>query len=261
MSQSTITDQKQRAIDIHHEQSTLFRQRYEEFQRDPYCSAFTYGRRKCDAILDRYLPPEGRGARLLDAGCGSGYALYTYAGRGYDCAGLDAAEGMVENARGLNPGMDIRLGDVEKLPCEDDSFDYLLNIEVIRYLSDPRISIREFHRVLKPGGVALVTAMPPLTLTGFALINMLTARVQVGNLSRVRQYFHSAGWLERTFRECGFSKVEVHAAFLGPWRNVERLAPRLLPGMLRAWEPLDDRLSGVRGLRDFTNHLVVAATK
>jgi ubiquinone/menaquinone biosynthesis C-methylase UbiE len=258
---TTVTDQKQRAIDIHHEQSKLFRERYEEFQRDPYCSAFTYGRRKCDAILEQYLPKEGQGKKLLDAGCGSGYALYTYSQRGYECTGLDAAEGMVENARALNPDLDIRLGDVEKLPYGDESFDYLLNIEVIRYLTDPRICIREFHRVLKPGGTALVTAMPPYTLTGYALLNMLTSRAQVGSLSKVRQYFHSTSWLQRTFQECGFSKVEVHAAFLGPWRNVERVAPRLLPGMLRAWEPMDDRLSRVGTLKDFTNHLVVAAVK
>src|SRR5215204_998464 len=116
--------QKERAIEIHHEQADLFRRRYDEFQQDPYSSAFTYGRRKVDAILESYLPRQGDGKRLLDAGCGSGYALYTYAGRGFDCAGLDAAPGMVEHARALNPEMDIRMGDVEKLPFEAEQFDY-----------------------------------------------------------------------------------------------------------------------------------------
>src|SRR4051812_34388188 len=103
-----VLEQKQRAIEIHHEQAELFRQRYEEFQRDPYASAFSYGRRKVDAILDRYLPAEGRGAPLLDAGCGSGFALYTYGARGYECTGLDAAAGMVENARALNPSLEVQ---------------------------------------------------------------------------------------------------------------------------------------------------------
>src|SRR5688572_19069783 len=115
------TEQKQRAIEIHDEQADLFRRRYEEVKRDPYSSAFTYGRRKVDAVLDRYRPARGDGKALLDAGCGSGYTLRTYADRGFACAGLDAAPGMVGHARALNPELDIRLGDVEALPFEDQS--------------------------------------------------------------------------------------------------------------------------------------------
>jgi ubiquinone/menaquinone biosynthesis C-methylase UbiE len=258
---TTETQQKQRAIEIHHEQAELFRRRYEEFERDPYCSAFTYGRRKVDAILDSYLPERSNGRRLLDAGCGSGYNLYTYAGRGFDCTGLDAAPGMVENARALNPDLDIRLGDVEELPFGDQSFHYLLSIEVIRYLAEPRRCLKEFYRVLEPGGLALVTAMPPGTLTGYSLINLITSRMQIGRFSKVRQYYHSVRQLERMFREAGFQRVEVKAAFWGPFVNVERVAPRLLPRLLRAWEPVDNRLQRLPFLRNLSNHLVVAAWK
>jgi ubiquinone/menaquinone biosynthesis C-methylase UbiE len=254
-------DQKQRAIDIHDEQAALFRSRYERLQRDPYSSAFTYGRKKVDAVLDRYLPAGGDGRRLLDAGCGSGHALLTYIRRGFDGVGLDAAAGMVERARALDPTLDVRLGDVEQLPFADESFDHLLSIEVIRYLADPRRALREFRRVLRPGGLALVTAMPPLTLTGYSVINHLTSRRQIRGFSRVRQFFHSVGTLESMFRECGFDTVEVTAVFWGPFVNLERLAPQTLPRLLRAWEPWDDRLSHLSGLRNFSNHLVVAARR
>lgn len=256
-----MMNSKQRAIDVHHEQATLFRERYEEFERNPYASAFSYGRRKVDAILDCYLPAEGAGKRLLDAGCGSGYALLTYSRRGYDCAGLDAAQGMVENARALNPSLDIRLGDVEALPYPDASFDYLVSIEVIRYLADPTKCLREFHRVLKPGGLALVTAMPPLSLTGYPILNHLTSRVQVGSFTRVRQYFHSCQTLRRLCRESGFADSEVRAAFWGPFRSFERLAPRAVPGMLRSWERTDDRLAQSGRWQNLSNHLVVAARR
>ena len=43
--------------------------------------------------------------------------------------------------------------------------------------------------------------------------------------------------------------------------NIERVAPRLLPRLLRAWEPFDNRLQRLPFLRNFSNHLVVAAWK
>src|SRR6185437_8965398 len=113
-----------------------------------------YGRLKVDVVLDRYLPLRGNGRRLLDAGCGSGHTLLSYVRRGFEGVGLDAAPGMVECAQALDPELDARLGDVEQLPFPSASFDYLISIEVIRYLADPRQALREFHRVLRPGGLA-----------------------------------------------------------------------------------------------------------
>jgi ubiquinone/menaquinone biosynthesis C-methylase UbiE len=253
-------DLKQRAIDIHQEQADRFRSRYERLPLDPYRSAFTYGRQKVDAVLDHRLPGHGDGRRLLDAGCGSGYTLQRYARRGFECVGLDAAPGMVGHARALNPTLDIRLGDVEQLPFQAGSFDYVVSIEVIRYLADPQHALREFHRVLRPDGLALVTAMPPLTLTGYPILNQLTSRRQITSFSKVRQYFHRVRTLERLFQESGFRRVEVGAVFWGPFINLERLMPRALPWLLRAWEPVDDRLARCAALRNFSNHLIVVAS-
>jgi len=253
--------EKQRAIDFHDEQAQAFHRRYERFRSDPYHSAFTYGRLKVEAVLDDHLGAPGQQRRLLDAGCGPGYLLRTYAARGYQCVGIDASPSMVEVARHSDPPLDVCLADVERLPFDSASFDYLLSVEVIRYLPDCRPCIHEFSRVLRPGGVALVTAMPPYTLTAYPLVNYVTSTVRVGNLSRLRQFFHSVRGLERTFRECGFSRVEVRGAFWGPFVNIERLAPRMLPRLLAAWEPIDDALSRIPLLRDFSNHLVVIATR
>lgn len=254
-------DQKRRVTEIHDEQARLFEDRYVDFMRDPYSSAFTYGRYRLELALQKYLPARGDGLRVLDAGCGSGYALRDLAGRGYSCAGLDAAEAMVEAARRHNPGMEIVHGDVEALPWPSESFDFVISIEVIRYLKDAAPTLSEFHRVLKPGGTALVTAMPPYTLTGYPLINLLTSRAQIGGLSRVRQFFHSRKTLENLFLQARFSTIRVHATFWGPWRNIERLAPRLLPALLRRWEPVDEMLERIPAAADFSNHLLAAARK
>lgn len=254
-------EQKQRVSAIHDEQAALFEDRYVDFMRDPYSSAFTYGRYRLELLLRRYLPEAGEGRRILDAGCGSGHALRDLQSRGYLCTGLDAAPAMVEVARRLNPGMDIRRGDVEALPFEDAQFDFVISIEVIRYLADPRKTLAEFHRVLKPGGMALVTAMPPFTLTGYPLVNLVTSRMQIGRLSRVRQFFHSSGRLRRLFMESGFEDVKVHAAFWGPFRNAERVAPRSVSHLLRRWERVDSALERAALAANFSNHLLAAATR
>ena len=66
--------------------------------------------------------------------------------------GLNVAPGMVEHARELNPTLDIRSGDVERLPFDDALFDYVISIEVIRYLADPQKALREFHLDAPSGG-------------------------------------------------------------------------------------------------------------
>lgn len=254
-------EQKQRVSEIHDEQAALFEDRYVDFMRDPYSSAFTYGRYRLELLLRRYLPEAGEGRSVLDAGCGSGHVLRDLQSRGYRCTGLDASPAMVEVAQRLNPGMEVLGGDVEALPFVDEQFDFVISIEVIRYLADARRALAEFHRVLKPGGTALVTAMPPFTLTGYPLANLVTSRVQIGRLSRVRQFFHSSGRLRRLFSEAGFDRVNVHATFWGPFRNVERILPRAAPMLLRRWESVDSALEKAPFAADFSNHLLAAATR
>jgi SAM-dependent methyltransferase len=261
-----IEDQR-RAIDLHNQQADFFRQRYQRFRRDPYSSAFAYTRRRMFNLLDRYLPHEGVGLKLLDAGCGSGYALQTYSERGFECAGVDAAEAMVDQARMLNPSLDVRLGDISTLPFESGTFDVILCMEVVRYLPNPRPAFSEFYRVLRTGGIAFVTATPPLTLTGYPTFNwLLTSRFQLGRFARVRHFFHSAGRLERQLREVGFSNLETVALFStslfwGPLVALEGGIGRGVAPLLRAWEPVDEWLSSFRRLRNFSNHLIAIASK
>jgi SAM-dependent methyltransferase len=257
-----VETQKQKAVEVHSDQADLFAARYTaRDDRARFRDCFNYSRAHLDRFLARYLPAAGHGARLLDVGCGTGHHLADLRARGYDAAGVDGSADMLGHARALNPGADVRQADVEALPFPDASFDYVLCVEVLRYLPDPRAAVREMARVLRPGGVALVTASPLLSLNGYPVVNRLARLVPGGRLTRLRQFFTTAGRARREFRAAGFNPVEVHGVYLGPVNWVERLARPVLPRVLKMWEPLDRALADRPVFRELSNMFLVRAVR
>jgi ubiquinone/menaquinone biosynthesis C-methylase UbiE len=195
-----VQAQKQEAVDTHSAQADEFAASYSTFQEDAYRECFTYSRKRLEVLLARYLPQRGEGKRLLDVGCGTGHYMAGLAARGYVVAGVDGSGEMLAHARENNPGAVLEQADVEKLPFPDASFDYALCVEVHRYLPDPAGCIREIGRVLKPGGVALVTATPVLNSNGYWLVNRLAGVLPVKDLVKLKQFFTTSGELRRQFR-------------------------------------------------------------
>ncbi len=107
---------------------------------------------------DLALPPE---AAVLDAGCGPGRVAREVIQRGYSVYGLDYSHGMLQSARqtaGQN-GVTLNLveGDVEFLPIEDCSIDFIICLGVISYVPSVDSTFSEVARVMKPGGVFVVS--------------------------------------------------------------------------------------------------------
>ena len=98
--------------------------------------------------------PIGRGARVLDVGCGSGELLMLAAARGAEVSGIDAAEGMLAIARRRLPDADLRLGAMEELPWEDGRFDVVTAVNALQFAPDFVAALREAARVARPGGRA-----------------------------------------------------------------------------------------------------------
>src|ERR1700747_1596936 len=63
------------------------------------------------------------GQSVLDIGCGVGAFLRLVTRRGARAFGIDASEALVELARERLPDTDLRVGEMESLPYEDDTFD------------------------------------------------------------------------------------------------------------------------------------------
>lgn len=257
----SFVDEKQRAIDQHSAQASQFAERYERLAADPYATCFAYSRRRLDALLDADLPRRGDGLRLLDVGCGTGHHLAALRLRGFEVAGVDGSPDMVVHARANNPGAPIERADVEAIPFPSGSFDLVLCVEVLRYLPTLDPCLAEIARVLRPGGVCLATAAPRWNLNGYWLVNRFVSSVGVPGLVRLRQYFTTSEALRRACAAVELSDVRVSGVYFGPINWVERLVPRALPRVLRAWEPVDRRLANRPLLRELSNMFLLRAVK
>jgi SAM-dependent methyltransferase len=94
----------------------------------------------------------GPGTRLLDLGCGAGTALELAVKRGATVSGLDASQGLLEFARSRLPEADLRQGELERLPYQDNSFDVVTAFNSVGFAADQVAALREAKRVAVSGG-------------------------------------------------------------------------------------------------------------
>lgn len=100
-------------------------------------------------FLDR-RDSQGPAPAVLDVGCGGGAFLAAAAGAGWRAVGIDFDAKAVEGAR--RRGIDARLGGLDAVADEHDTYDAVTLSHVIEHLHDPAAALATIHRILKPGG-------------------------------------------------------------------------------------------------------------
>jgi SAM-dependent methyltransferase len=95
------------------------------------------------------------GARILDAGCGSGRNMVELARYG-EVTGVELSAIALEAARARDVG-DVIAGSVLAMDVPDGVFDLAVCLDVIEHLADDRAALRELRRVVAPGGALIVT--------------------------------------------------------------------------------------------------------
>lgn len=92
--------------------------------------------------------------RVLDVGCGTGATSAELAKRAHTVA-CDFSGDALRYAR--ERGLDVARADATVLPFPDQSFQLVVALDVVEHLDDDAAALREFMRVLKPGGHLLLT--------------------------------------------------------------------------------------------------------
>src|SRR5262245_52120234 len=100
------------------------------------------------------------GAAILEVAPGPGYLAIELAKRGYQVTALDISRSFVhiarENAARCGVPVDVRHGNASAMPLPDATFDFIVCMAAFKNFSNPLGAINEMHRVLKPGGQALI---------------------------------------------------------------------------------------------------------
>ncbi len=117
---------------------------------DPECPKYLA---ELSAILLLLPPPP---ARLLDAGCGTGWTSCFFAKRGYQVVGVDIAGDMIDLARDLAKrerleNVVFEVHDYESMPFRDE-FDCAVFFDSLHHSMDEQMAIKAIFNALKPGG-------------------------------------------------------------------------------------------------------------
>jgi len=105
-------------------------------------------------MLQSVVPP---GSKVLDVGCGTGEMAARLAERGYEVWGVDIAEPMVRYASHRHKSGRFRVGDVERIPFNDDTFDAVVCLGVIEYLADDERALGEKRNDPRGGRGSFIT--------------------------------------------------------------------------------------------------------
>jgi SAM-dependent methyltransferase len=154
-------------------------------------------------LLDWLAVPEG--CDWLDVGSGTGALASTIvaAAAPASVTGVDPAEGFVAYARGAVPDATFVVGDAQRLPFQDNSFDAVVSGLVLNFVPDPALAVAEMTRVARPGAAVAAYVWD-----------------YAGRMELMRRFWDAAAELDPAARELDESRR--FRAFERP-ENLERL--------------------------------------
>jgi tRNA (uracil-5-)-methyltransferase TRM9 len=96
--------------------------------------------------------------KILDLACGNARNIIPFSEEGFDCYGIDFSETMIKSAKELltrkKQKVELKVGDMLKIPYKDNYFDYVICIASFHHLKkeEQKKGLEEVRRVLKPKG-------------------------------------------------------------------------------------------------------------
>jgi 2-polyprenyl-6-hydroxyphenyl methylase/3-demethylubiquinone-9 3-methyltransferase len=170
------------------------------------------------------------GLTLLDIGCGGGLLSEPMARLGFAVTGADASDKNIQMAR-IHAGqsglaIDYRCSTAEALADEHESFDVVLNMEVVEHVADLGLYLKSCASLLRPGGLTFVATLNK-TLKSFALAK-IGAEYVLGWLPRGTHdwsRFIEPGTLAAMLREAGLQVLLTQGVSFDPLTWDWRLSP------------------------------------
>lgn len=136
---------------------------------------------------------------ILEAGCGVGQWVWMLSKQGYKIMGVDFAKRTINKMHQQFPDLDIRFGDVKKLPFPDNKFDVYLSFGVIEhYPEGPDLILNEAFRILKNNGRLF------LTIPYLNKIRLIRFKYFQKTGDRFYQYLYDEQEIKKIITKAGF---------------------------------------------------------
>lgn len=150
-------------------------------------------------LLEELVERLPRGAKVLDAGCGSGVPVSRYLAQFFDVTGVDFAEEQIRRARRLIPEATFLCEDITKLAFADETFDAICSYYAIIHIprDEHRGLLHNFYRMLRPQGLALL------------LMGTADSPEDIADYHGVRMFWshYDAETNRKMLEECGFATL------------------------------------------------------
>jgi ArsR family transcriptional regulator len=158
-----------------------------------------YGKKFAREAMMALLPSD---YVVADLGCGGGGVTAELAAHVAKVYGIDNSPAMLKAAKkrvGELKNVELKRGDLEAIPLEEDSCDAAMLLLVLSYVAEPGVVLKEMGRILKRGGKAVVVDLLPHDRDDF--------RREMGQVS---MGFGGEDF-KRAMGEAGFARVEVRS--------------------------------------------------
>ena len=186
------------------------------------------------AAVEEVFARRGAAGVLADVGCGRGLLWERVRRRFTQCIGIDAVR-----FEGLPADVEFRSVDVDRdrLPVGNREVDVAAAVETIEHLENPRAFVRELTRIVRPGGLVVITT--PNQLSALSLLTLVTKQ-QFSAFQDNSYPAHRTALLEADLRriaaECGLTDADVRYTVHGRMplsanhypEGLSRQFPRLL---------------------------------
>ena len=202
------------------------------------------------AILDQ----AGSNALILDVGTGTGRISVPLLERGANVIGCDLSAKMMARLREKHPAARLAQADAARLPFASSQFDALLTVHVIHLVGPWREALREFRRVLRPGGAYINTWGGPASASADERIrDYWWSRVEARGIFSRRPGIQSREELLDELRALGAALAEIDVTRypnpLAPRKVIEAIADRVYSD---TWDIPEDILEAtLRELREW----------
>ena len=209
-------------------------------------------------FLKRHLPDDCE-STILDAGCGNGKYTRAILQSGYrNTLALDLFKSSLDSEIDTSRYV---CASVATTPFAKESFDFICSLSVIFYLDDPADALREYQRLLKPGGKVIISCHTKYSL--FTLERIVRRSLNLSSAQHLEHVrFISALQYKQMLQKAGFEVIEVdgfRVSYL--WTQLGRVLRRMgLPIRTRTrTKPRSQLIGIIRAMLGY--HAVLIARK